>query len=655
MWYFRLRNRHFWVGDVIAIAIAPFLALALRAEPEHWLNAAPALALFVCLAWVVKLPIFYYFGFYRHYWRYVSIEEMFSLMKGAAAATSVMGALYAAGLVTNLFSRADLPGSVFLLDGLVTLLAVGGTRFSIRLAEYWRARKRGRGTRPVLIVGAGNAGSTLAREMFLRPHGGLEPVGFVDDDPHKQRVQIHGVRVLGVIKKLPELLREYRVREVIIAMPDAPGAVIREVVRVCEDAGVESKILPGLAELLAGQVNVNGLRQVQIEDLLRRETIQVDMASIASMIAGKRVLVTGAGGSIGSELCRQIARCQPAQLIALGHGENSLFALSNELERQVTVMGQYGAGRFAPTSLSSRDSHLNQALNLKVVVADVRDRPRLQAVFERLRPQMVFHAAAHKHVPMMEENIEEAVTNNVLGTRNVVELAEAYQVERFVLVSTDKAVNPVSIMGVTKRAAERVVYEIARSSGRPYVAVRFGNVLGSRGSVVPVFQRQIAAGGPVTVTHPEMSRYFMTIPEAVQLVLQAAALSDHGEVFILDMGQPVKIVDLARDLIRLSGLQAGRDIEIVFTGLRPGEKLHEELFLDGEEYGRTFHHYIYSLRNGRPAYDPLFEWIDKLIGAARQGKPEEVRYWLQRIVPEYCSDSAAQPSPLTAQPLGERP
>jgi FlaA1/EpsC-like NDP-sugar epimerase len=464
-------------------------------------------------------------------------------------------------------------------------------------------------------------------------------IGFVDDNPQKVGMWINGVPVLGARADLPNLIQKYMIREVVIAMPRAPGKVIREVVRMCEAVGCKTRTLPGLSDLLSDHVSVNRLRNVQIDDLLRREPIPVDLHGIAEMVADKRVLVTGAGGSIGAELCRQLARQGPEMLIALGHGENSLFNLSNELKSLPL-----------PKSV---------ALNLQIVVADVRDQSRMQGVFERYRPQLVFHAAAHKHVPMMEANVEDAITNNVLGTRNVVELAETHQVERFVLISSDKAVNPVGVMGATKRAAELMVGEVARRSKRPYVAVRFGNVLGSRGSVVPLFQKQIAEGGPVTVTHPEVQRYFMTIPEAVQLVLQAAALSSNGEVFILDMGQPIRIVDLARDLIHLSGLQEGRDIDIVFTGLRPGEKIVEELFLQSEDFKRTLHDHIFVVRNGFAGAEraPVAEQIDRLLAATQHGQPAQARDWLQAIVPEYAPvqpprpDSTVDPPQFQLSPL----
>jgi len=387
--------------------------------------------------------------------------------------------------------------------------------------------------------------------------------------------------------------------------------------------------MPGMYEILSGQISVSQLRTVDIEDLLRRDPVKINSQDVEKMIAGKRILVTGAGGSIGSELCRQIVRSGPAGLILLGHGENSLFQIEHELRRL-----------WPKTALS-------------VVVADIRDRPRLESVFEQAKPQVVFHAAAHKHVPMMESNCEDAITNNVAGTRLLLRLSERFGVERFVMISSDKAVNPTNVMGATKRVAEKMVQAVAVRSGRPYVAVRFGNVLGSRGSVVPMFREQIARGGPVTVTDPEVKRYFMTIPEAVQLVLQAATLAGaecKTGVFVLDMGEPIKIVDLAKDLIELSGKEPGRDIEIVFTGLRPGEKLFEELFQDGEEYRRTRHEKIF-VANGEPsavaAASPADEkqldvLLDDILRAAGQGQTEEVRRLLKAIVPNY-TPSAIRP------------
>jgi FlaA1/EpsC-like NDP-sugar epimerase len=408
------------------------------------------------------------------------------------------------------------------------------------------------------------------------------------------------------------------VRQAIIAMPTVPGKTIRELTLLCQELNLPVKTVPGIFELLDGSVTVNQLRPVDITDLLRRAPVVTDVSQVVRLLKDKRVLVTGAGGSIGRELCRQIARCDPEALFLLGHGENSLFEMANEL-------------RFI------RHAHLE----IRTVVADVRDTDRLKVVFARYRPQVVFHTAAHKHVPMMEENVEEAVTNNVVGTRAVLHVATTCGVEQFVLISTDKAVNPTSIMGATKRLAELLVHQAAAESGHCFVSVRFGNVLDSRGSVLPLFKEQIARGGPVTITHPEMRRYFMTIPEAVQLVLQAATLGKGGETFCLDMGEPVRIVDLAQDLIRLSGLEVGRDIEIAFTGLRPGEKLFEELFLSGEEYARTSCEKIFVSRNSvkRPLCDLPFSDLDAAVNAlhsaAQLGDVAEGRRLLQLIIPEY--------------------
>jgi FlaA1/EpsC-like NDP-sugar epimerase len=408
----------------------------------------------------------------------------------------------------------------------------------------------------------------------------------------------------------------YKAKLVIIAMPTASGKAIREIVDICDGAGLQTKIVPGLYELLGDMVTISQLRPVQIEDLLRREPVQTDTAAVGELLRGKRVLVTGGGGSIGAELCRQILRCDPARLIILGHGENSVFEIVEEL----------------------RTTHPQIGTTLVPVIAGTRFPARIRAVFEEQRPEIVFHAAAHKHVPLMEANPSEAITNNVMGTRIVLDAALATGVERFVMISTDKAVNPTNIMGASKRAAELLVYQAAQRSSKPYVTVRFGNVLGSRGSVVHTFRRQIAAGGPVTVTHPDMRRYFMTIPEAVQLVLQAAVLGQGGEVFVLDMGEPIKIADLARDLIELSGLEVGRDIDIKFVGLRPGEKLFEELFIPGESYVRTAYQKIFVATNGAAnaaCCVELNEGIDRMIAAAEYGDRATIVQAIQVLVPEY--------------------
>ncbi len=632
MLLYRLRNRHILLFDAALLAVIPTLALAVRKDLVVSAGQVPALVALTLLGLGIKLPLFYAFGLYNRLWRYASLEELNTILVAVSTSAVLVAGVFFAGLATGVIPAVGFPRSVPLIDAGLTLLAAGGVRFGIRMAEQRQARHAG-GARPrrVLIVGAGDAGSMLAKELRARPAAGLDPIGFVDDDPRKQGLPIHDVPVLGPRARLAELVRAHQAQEVLIAMPSAPGKVIREIVAACLAAGVPSRTLPSLVELASGQASASRLRAVQVEDLLRREAVHTDLAAVQGMLAGKRVLVTGAGGSIGAELCRQIARCAPAQLIALGHGENSLFELANDLCRR----GSDG---------------LPGPYQLQTVVADIRDRDRLAAVFGRLRPQVVFHAAAHKHVPLMESNVEDAVSNNVLGTRNVVELAEQYGAERFVLISSDKAVNPCSVMGVTKRVAELLVAQAAERCRRPFVSVRFGNVLGSRGSVLPVLRQQIADGGPVTLTHPDMRRYFMTIPEAVQLVLQAAVLGQAGRVFVLDMGQPVRLVDLAHDLIRLSGLEVGRDIDIIFTGPRPGEKLFEELFGGLEQHACTEHAKIFVAANGHHAGSPLSlaEQVDRLAAAAAAGHADEARLWLQRIVPEYVPASA--PPALAAVP-----
>ena len=622
-----MRNRFFLLSDLLLFAASTLLAFALRFEGFTWgPDYVRAAIVYVLFAVPLKLLVSYHTGLYRRLWRHAGVMELERLI--LAASIFGLGCFVLGALLLPLVGLVPvrLPLSVLLLDSLLSALALALPRVGVRVFSR-RGKRRSSGTgQRVIIAGAGSAGELIAKELLGHPQLGLNPIGFVDDDPRKHGHKMLDLPVMGPIANLRALVAEHDIDSVIIAMPRAPGALVREIVQAAMEAGIQARTVPGLFEILSGRVSVGALREVQIEDLLRREPIQTDMQQVRGLATGETVLVTGAGGSIGSELCRQLAKLDPACLVLLGHGENSIFDVLHELER------------LAPN------------IAVVPVIADVRNRERLEEVFARYRPYSVFHAAAHKHVPLMEANPGEAVSNNVLGTRNMAELAAAYGTEHFVLISTDKAVRPTNVMGASKRVAEQIVQTIAEAQGKNFVAVRFGNVLGSRGSVVPTFLRQIRHGGPVTITHPEMRRYFMTIPEAVQLVLQAGALGKGGEVFVLDMGQPVKIVDLASDLIRLSGLEPGVDIEIKFTGTRPGEKLYEELFFNSENAAPTSHPKVLRARNATlPAGISII--VDRLLVEASGCKSDdEIRALLRRLVPDYAPAVAPMSRPA-ARPV----
>jgi FlaA1/EpsC-like NDP-sugar epimerase len=525
--------------------------------------------------------------------------------------------VFLAGVSFFLAGVVTVPRSVPFLEAMLAVILMSAARMGARMANDTRhqhnARKRDASVRQVLIVGAGEAGTMIAREMLRHPEAGLRPIGFADDDWGKQKKQFMGLPVLGRIGDLPDVLATFRIDEVLIAMPSSAGAAVRAVVEHAQEADIDYRIIPGVYELLSGEVSISQIREVDLEDLLRRDPVRLDTEIIREYVSGRVVLVTGAGGSIGSELVRQAARFGARRILLLGRGENSIYQILGECRR------------------------MWPALDVEPVICDVRDRDRLGYVFERYHPDVVFHAAAHKHVPLMEGNPDEAVLNNVGGTLNLSELALAHGVERFVNISTDKAVNPTSVMGATKRAAEIVVARAARHAepGQSFVSVRFGNVLGSRGSVVPLFKRQIAAGGPVTVTDPEMVRYFMTIPEAAQLVLQAGGLGANGSVYVLDMGEPVKIVDLARDLITLSGFEPDVDIEITFTGMRPGEKLYEELLTAEEGTVSSRHEKIFVARKQLIEDEALDGHLDRLFEAARSREPHAILAALAALVPSH--------------------
>ena len=601
------RNRTLCLLDLVGWSAIPWLALSIRLDRMAGANVYfNRTLLFAAWSIMFQFAGLYLTGMYRRLWRYASLDEMFSiafaLALGTVAAT-LADRIVSPALLGAAAAAVALPRSIPVICAMLAIMWSGGTRFSLRYVSLL-GRRGGRHGKPALIIGAGDAGSMLARELQQNPVHQLEPIGLIDDHTPRHGQVINGIPVLGGRSAIADMAKRYGVSTVIIAMPTASGTVIRELRELCVAANLRVLLMPGLQTVLNGQTT---LRQVQIEDLLRREPVRTDEDGVRARLAGMRVLVTGAGGSIGSELCRQIARLDARELILLGHGENSIFAIENEMRAHFP------------------------ALRLTAVIADIRDPIRIDEVFARFRPDAVFHAAAHKHVPLMETNPEEAVTNNVGGTHTVLEAAERWGSSHFVLISSDKAVNPANVMGATKRMAEELVRARAIRTGRNFVSVRFGNVLGSRGSVVPTFQAQIAAGGPVSVTHPDVTRYFMTIPEAVQLVLHAVTIGSGGETFVLDMGQPVRIADLAKDLIELSGLRVDHDIRIEFTGLRAGEKMFEELFLDCENHPRTSHDKIFIARSPAAASFHDHE-LQALIHAAGEGDRARTRQLLARFV-----------------------
>jgi FlaA1/EpsC-like NDP-sugar epimerase len=620
----QIRNRFLLTVDLLLIVTAVLASFALRLELgtifTHYL---PSAWVMVGIALVVKPVVYYLFGLYRRYWVYASTRELRLIVFATAAASVCVAFFVLLGRSLGGFTRG-FPRSVLGIDWLLSLFSVGGVRLVVRmLAESGQVSQKAdglAGARRVVVVGAGDAGVLVVRELQRNPQMHMLPVAFVDDDKEKLRKEIHGVPVDGALRELDSVVKRQHAHEVVIAIPTAPGHIVRLVTDICRARGIPFQTMPGMYELIGGKVSVSRLREVDIGDLLRRQPAWIDDEAAGRTLTGMRVLVTGAGGSIGLELCRQVARWRPAQLGLLGHGENSIFDALLELA----------------------EGYPN--LPLIPIIADIRDVDRIQGVFESFRPQVVFHAAAHKHVPLMEVNIEEAVTNNVLGTKSVVDAALTSMTERLVLISTDKAVEPKSVMGATKRVAEMIVRDAAERSGRSFVAVRFGNVLGSRGSIVPIFRRQIARGGPVTITHPEMERYFMTIPEAVHLVLQSAGMGHGGELFVLRMGEQVRILNLAEDLIRLSGLEPGKDIEIVFTGIRPGEKLSESLWDDGLDYQPTEHPDIVSVEDtGFLEGSELDAAIHELVQLAREGDAQAIVGLLSERVPGSLLGQAPPP------------
>ncbi len=610
-----IRNRYILLGDMILSVISVVGAYILRLELiEVFSNYYLSLLWLLLFALTIKPITYYFFGLYRRMWVYASIRELKLIFSSVTISSALI-----TGVMLILFANrvfVSFPRSVLVIDWILSILFVGGLRFGLRiLFEGSKNRAVNRQIRDLkkksLIIGAGDMGAMVAKEFQKNPLLKTKPIGFLDDNPEKYNQQLHGIPVIGRLKDLSKAINKYQVDEVIIAIPSASGEIVREVINICRKNKTPFRTMPGIYEILGGTASVTRLRDVQIADLLRRPPTQITDDLAGNIFKGKKVLVTGAGGSIGQELCRQIARWSPSKLILLGHGENSIFETYQSLKE------------YYPS------------LSVITSIADIRDSCRIDQEFLRNQPQIVFHAAAHKHVPLMEINVEDCILNNVLGTQNIIHSCEKNKVERLILISTDKAIRPVSVMGASKRIAEMLVLDTAKRSKKPFSVVRFGNVLGSRGSVVPLFKRQIANGGPVTVTHPEMKRYFMTIPEAVYLVLQSAGMGKGGETFVLDMGEQIKIVDLAEDLIRLSGFEPGKEIEIVFTGIRDGEKLSEDLWNNGRKFSKTDHPEI-SSEEGQDEIrgKELEKVIEKLVDLSWKGNGDQIIDFLNKIIPD---------------------
>ena len=598
--------------DTIFVNISYILALYIRFEGdilgkqfgEYFLRYKEHF-MYITL---IKLVVFLYFKLYKPVWKYASIEELMNIVVASIVSN--------AAVLSYMFIRQNmLPRSIYILAALLDMVLIGGIRFSFRAFTTVGAglQKNGK-QKSVMIVGGGDAGAMVIREYKNHIQLNSRPVVIIDDSLEKQGQMINGVPVVGTRVDIPSIAEKYKIDEIIIAMPSASKKEIKNIVEIAKTTKCKLKIVPGMYELIDGKVSIKNIRDVSIEDLLGREEIKVDLREISTYLTNKVVLVTGGGGSIGSELCRQVASFNPKKLIILDIYENNAYDIQNELLRKY------------------------KNLNLKTVIGSIRDKKRMLELMNKERPDVVFHAAAHKHVPLMEASPKEAIKNNVFGTLNLAQAADKYGVKKFVMISTDKAVNPTNIMGASKRICEMIIQSMNSISKTDFVAVRFGNVLGSNGSVIPLFKKQIAEGGPVTVTHEEVIRYFMTIPEAVQLVIQAGAMATGGEIFILDMGEPVKILDLAKDLIRLSGYEPYVDIPIEITGLRPGEKLFEELLLDEEGISATKHDKIFIGKPTFTDYKLLLKSLDEAQRLIKNGTDEELKEYIRTIVPNYVDN-----------------
>ncbi len=593
--------------DIIAVVASSLLALFIRYEGNY--AAIPSKYVVKSLQYIpviiiVTAIVFYWFRLYSSLWTYAGTPELINITFACALSALTQ-------MTVMVLFGVQMPRSYYILYGVALWMLVFLSRFSYRgIRTLIKRQESGAATSKVMIVGAGAAGNLLVKEIRNSDHVSKRVVCIVDDDRSKEGSYLHGVKVMGNRQNIQELVKQYHIDEIIIAMPSAPAKEIKEILDVCKETGCDLKRLPGVYQLVNGEVGISKLKEVDVNDLLGREPVKVDLSAIMDYVAGKVVLVTGGGGSIGSEICRQVAGHNPKMLVLVDIYENTTYDIQNELKN-----------RFPD-------------LNLVVLIASVRNTKRMDMIFETYRPDIVYHAAAHKHVPLMEDSPNEAVKNNVLGTWKVVQAADKWKVKRFVMISTDKAVNPTNIMGATKRICEMIIQTYNSRSRTEFVAVRFGNVLGSNGSVIPLFKRQIEQGGPVTVTHPDIIRYFMTIPEAVSLVLQAGAYAKGGEIFVLDMGEPVKIADLARNLILLSGHKPGEDIQIIYTGLRPGEKLYEEMLMHEEGLQDTENKLIHIGKPIKMDEDHFMMQLENLKDYVVQ-EPTDIRNWVKEIVPTY--------------------
>lgn len=601
--------------DLVVIQFSAFMALLARFDFSYTLLRESMFldALLRYAPWftVLTVLIFIPFKLYSSLWEFASVDELLHILLAAMA----VAVLQFAAIVLNL---VDLPLSFPMLNAMFLAVLTVLFRFSYRMARSIARRRSRRGVQArTMLIGAGSAGMQTLREFETSENSKNHVVCIIDDDPQKTGRYLNNVKIVGTRRDIAKAAQDYRVEEIVFAIPAAPTQQRKQILKLCQETGCKLKILPGISQLANGEVKVQKIRDVDVLDLLGRDSVQVDLSQIAEYLSGKTVLVTGGGGSIGSELCRQIAGHRPKRLVIFDIYENNAYDIQQELRRT------------------------HPGLELITLIGSVRDTERVNMLFETYRPEIVFHAAAHKHVPLMEDSPNEAIKNNVFGTYHVARAADRYGTKTFVLISTDKAVNPTNVMGASKRICEMIVQTMANRSATKFVAVRFGNVLGSNGSVIPLFKRQIAEGGPVTVTHPDIIRYFMTIPEAVQLVLQAGAYANRGEIFVLDMGEPVRIDDLARNLIRLSGFTPEEDIEIRYTGLRPGEKLFEEMLMDEEGLRETANKLIHIGQPIRISEEHFLEQLAQLETACEQNSPQ-IRALIARIVPTYHRAAVTQ-------------